>query len=66
MLCHRTAVLHQDVAVGIKCEKIAKRLHGDDGAVDGIVFINHIRRRIFRDSQVQWLKSARSFRSYRK
>ena len=32
----KTAVRHQDVSVGIESEEIAKRLHCDDGAGDGI------------------------------
>ena len=38
----KTAVGHQDMGVGIESEKIAKRLHGDDGAGDGIVFRDRI------------------------
>jgi len=38
----KTAVRHQDVAVGIESEKIAEGLDSDDGAGDGIVFGNRI------------------------
>jgi hypothetical protein len=37
-----TAVGHQDMAVGIESEKIAEGLDSDDGAGDGIVFMNRI------------------------
>ena len=37
-----TAVRHQNVTVGIMSDEVAKRLHGDDGAGDGIIFGNHL------------------------
>ena len=33
-----TAVRHQDVGVGIKSKEVAKALHSNNGAGDGIVF----------------------------
>ncbi len=38
----KTAVGHQDVGVGIESEEIAEGLDSDDGAGDGIVFMNRI------------------------
>ena len=38
----KTAVRHQNVAVGIKSEKVAEGLDSDDGAGHGIVFRNRI------------------------
>jgi hypothetical protein len=37
-----TAVRHQNVTVRIMSDEIAKRLHGDDGAGDWIIFGNHL------------------------
>ena len=38
----KTAIRHEDVAVGIESEEVAKGLDSDDGAGDGIVFRNRI------------------------
>ena len=38
----KTAVGHKDVAMGIESEEIAEGLDSDDGAGDGIVFMNRI------------------------
>ena len=37
-----TAVRHQNVTVGIMSDEVAKRLHGGDGAGDGVIFGNHL------------------------
>ena len=37
-----TAVRHQNVTVGIMSDEVAKRLHGDDGAGDRIIFGNRL------------------------
>ncbi len=37
-----TAIRHEDVAVGIESEKIAKGLDGDDGAGNGIILRNRL------------------------
>src|SRR4030042_1427567 len=38
----KTAVGHQDVGGWMKSEKIAKRLDSNDGAGDGVVFMNRL------------------------
>jgi len=38
----KTAVGHQDVAVGIESEEVAEGLNSDDGAGDGIIFGNRL------------------------
>ena len=37
-----TAVRHKNVAMGIMSDEVAKRLHGDDGAGDGVIFGNRL------------------------
>ena len=59
------AIRHQDMAVGIESKEVAKGLDGDNGAGDGIILLqgHRLRRKSFRDSQAQRLRSERSFRS---
>jgi len=58
----KTSVRHQDIAAGIECKEIAKGLDGDDGTGDGIPGTVS-RRKSFRESQAQRLRSERSSRS---
>jgi hypothetical protein len=37
-----TAVRHKNVAMGIMSDEVAKRLHGDDGAGDGVVLMDRL------------------------
>jgi len=46
----KAAIGYEDVAVRIESKEIAKRLHGDDSAGDGIIFRNRIldiRRKLY-------------------
>ena len=37
-----TVIRHEDVAVRIESQKIAEGLNGNDGAGDGIIFVNRL------------------------
>jgi len=61
--CVEAAVRDEYMAVRVEAENIAEGLDGDDCPGNGILFVSDPRRKTFRDSQAQRLRSCRRRRS---